>query len=152
MAGKNGNGKRNSLSIRSIDQPQLAEELTWQHRARRALQAKLTSAKLGEYADSVLERATAGDRYACQQLDRWIGVGVPVTINVTGEQNQPALGSPLEDRIEDLLYEGGEQLTTAEIAGRLAVPDADVRRAVNTHLPDRFVIGPGGVVSLQSAG
>jgi hypothetical protein len=147
----NGNGKRQctSLSIKGIDKPQIAEELTWQHRARRAIQRRLTSGKLEEYADSVLERAKNGDHKACDQLDRWMGVGVPITINVAaGDEGTPAAPPALEDQIEDLLYETSEQLSTSVIAARLQVPDSEVRRAVNTHLGSRFVLEGGGVVTL----
>ena len=149
-------GKRSytSLKIAEIDQPQLAEEVTWQAKARKTMRRVFSDDKVREYMEARLAAAMQGDRTACAQVDRFLGIGVPVTINV-----HPAIESPpvaLETRnVELLKQEDGDTLTFAQIAGRLEVTDDEVRREVTLQIgrKDRrlYLAGPNEVALEQTA-
>lgn len=118
------------------------------------MRSVLTDDKVRQYMEARLEAAMNGDRVACAQVDRMMGVGVPVTINVhPAIEPKPA---PLLDRIVDLLRDADcDSLSFAQIAARLRVSDEEVRAEVTRHLgkKDRqlYLSGPTEVCLEQTA-
>lgn len=133
------------LKITQIDNPQVAESLTWQAKARETFRKRLTSEVIGKYADAVIERALAGDRTACKQMDAWLGVGVPVTLESTSVEVD--LEATLESQVEELVLAAGE-LPLGVLASRLQISQLEARSAVNRCLGNqRIRLLPGDRVA-----
>jgi len=134
--------KNDTFTIASIDQPQIAEEMTWAAKARQSIQRKMTGQWLDEYWQSVMDRAKAGDRVACQQIDRMLGIGQPVKIEVHGHVQPAPADEPLEAQIERELLHQDEPQTFAALAARLQVAEQEVAACVRSNLDLFYMPGP----------
>jgi cytochrome P450 len=137
------------FSIAAIDQPQIAEELCWQAQARKTIQEVFTPARVRQYVEARLDAAINGDRTASQQVDRMLGIGVPITVNVTGTTGQGKPETPLIDRMHDLLAQEERPLSVAQIAARCGSEQAEVLATVRKNLGRPFRLVSPNEVTLE---